>query len=123
MTDKIFNDFRRTKHLAVSFSVDGRYHKDWNRVLNDFKGEPLPIPLPERALDDAIFQANELGYSATLFKLERMRKDRAKIIYDHFEDCARMLIEAIEEEEGWEGWLSRLGGKCPPVELKGSDDE
>jgi len=93
--------------ISVQFQAEGA-KGDWNVELLDPRSDKPVGKLPERALDDAVFQANEMKNAHPLYELRDYRAMRAQMIERHFLQCARKLIDQIEDGEGWDEWLSRL---------------
>lgn len=70
-----------------------------------------PFAISERALDSAVFYANEMGDLRPFHDLERARRNRAMVVERHFIGLARDAINAIEAGEDWDKWLDRIKQK------------
>lgn len=94
----------RLPHLFCEFgTTDGPQglvpRHQLNRTLTMPDGRPMV--LSDRAVDDATFWANYGGDSRGLRSLEEFRRLRAQLIESYFKQCARHVIDKLEEREEW----------------------
>jgi len=104
-------EYRLGPVVCVEYSMDGGFHGRWNVNLGACRDRWFD-QLPERALDDAVFSANELKDFRQIERLMSMRDERRHLIQEHFRICADKLIAQIEDREGWEEWMPRLWGRA-----------
>jgi hypothetical protein len=103
-------DVQRGTVVSVQFQADDK-RGDWNVELHDPRnGKPITA-VPDRALDHAVFAANNLHDLQPFYDLQQFRAVRAEAVERHFMICARKLIDQIEGAEGWEEWLPRMAQK------------
>ncbi|MBV7408752.1 hypothetical protein [Maritimibacter sp. DP1N21-5] len=93
--------------IRTWFGIDGMPERRLNhRLVNPETGRPFEIS--GRALDDAVFYANEMRDLTLYHQLTKQRAVRAQLVHALMAKVERQIIEDIERGEGWDEWKERI---------------